>query len=83
MINLVRPSFLQNSVPNVNSFAPVMSTHPSGIPPPRSAPSSPSKAVGEASPADQRDGLELKIGPPQSKQGQELSSPASGAIKVT
>ncbi|GMN41063.1 hypothetical protein TIFTF001_010279 [Ficus carica] len=85
MINIGRPGYLYNA-PNfvygsVDNCAPVKVTHPSGIPPPRSPPSSPSI---KAATRDQIDGLELKIGQPQPKQGSKLSpSPASGAIRVT
>lgn len=89
LINIGRPSYLYN-VPNVygsvDNGVPVVVTHPSGIPPPRSPPTSPSikAAASKDLSADQTNGLELTIGQPQSKQGSELSSsPASGAIKVT
>ncbi|PON92440.1 GAMYB transcription factor [Trema orientale] len=85
VINLGGPSYLYSNIlpqvyGKVESCDPVVGTHPSGIPPPRSPPSSPSKAARGASSADQREGLDLKIGQPQSKQSSELSSPSSGPI---
>ena len=78
--NFVRPSDLCNS-PNVygkvENYIPFLGIHPSGIPPP----SSPSKlaALGTSS-GVQTDGLELKIGQPQSKQASTSSGPI---IRVT
>lgn len=72
---------------NHGSFAscgPIIA-HPSGIPSPRSLPSNPydHKHEGRGVVSAEKDGLELKIGPPQAPQGSKLSSPASGAISVT
>ncbi|KAI5346792.1 PREDICTED: mRNAion factor [Prunus dulcis] len=85
MMHFARPSYhyMIKTHGNFATCAPVIS-HPSGIPSPRSLPSSPSMAgrIGMSSPAE-KDALELKIGQPQPSQGANLSSPTSGAIRVT